>query len=165
MTPLAVAVIRTTCKTSRNPAALAHAGTILAVDECIHGMNPEWCGICKDPRGSVYSSRGSGLAGVRTKQDELDVLTDQLGLPRAQIGEGSSIPSHVFDEIRNRYALPDGSMPEVAEAAATAAGLPWSPDFDSRGSRSGGGSTVTFEGMIQLNRAVALLESRRPPRP
>ena len=128
-------------------------------------MNPAWCGICSAPRGSVYSSRTAGLAGGRTKQDELDVLCDQLGLPREQIGEGSSIPSHVFDEIRDRYALPHGSMPEVAEAAATAAGLAWSSDFDSRGSRSGGGSTVTFEGMVQLNRAVATLEARLPPRP
>lgn len=52
-------------------------------------------------------------------------------------------------------------MPEIAETAARAAGITWSPDFDSRGSRSGGGSTVTHEGMVQLNRAIAKLESRR----
>ena len=132
-------------------------GTVVVVNECVHGMNPDWCGICKEPRGSVYSGHGVSTAGGRTKQDELNLLCDQLRLPREPIGEGSSLPSEVFEQIQIRFGLPRGSMPEVAQSAAEAAGLPWSPEFDSRSSLSGGGSTVTFDGLVQLNRAIAAL--------
>lgn len=127
------------------------------MDECVHGMNPDWCGICNGPKVSAYSSSGSGLAGGRTKQDELHLLCDQLGIKRESTGVGSSIPSSVFDTLRQRLGLADGSMPEIAEAAASAAGLPWLPEFDSRPTQSGGGSTVTLEGLAQLNKAVAAL--------
>ncbi len=38
-------------------------------------------------------------------------------------------------------------MPETGEAIAQKAGLTWGPDCDSRGTISGGGSTVTRDGL------------------
>jgi len=130
------------------------------MDECIHGMNPDWCGICKEPA-TGRSARASTPVGIgRTKQDELNLLCDQLGVPRAPIGVGSSLPSDVFEAVRLRFSLRARSMPEIAEAAAREAGLPWRPEYDSRGTVSGGGSTVTLEGLAQLNRAVSTLLGR-----
>src|SRR5207237_701050 len=46
----------------------------------------------------------------------------------------------------------DWTKPQIAEAIASAGGQIWDRSCDSRGSPSGGGSTVTLEG---LNRVVA----------
>lgn len=130
------------------------------LDECVHGMNPDWCGLCRGNDGRAQPVDRGGIFGGRTKQDELDLLCDQLGIPRTPVSRGSSLPSHVFDAVRTRFKLPAGSMPEVAEAAVRAAGLRWSSSFDSRATISRGGSTVTFEGIVQLNRAVTILLRR-----
>ena len=73
------------------------------------------------------------------------------------IGVGSSVPSELFDALSNRFQVAPGSMPEVAEAVAGKAGLSWDEICDSRGTLSGGGSTVTLAGLQQLTRAVRLL--------
>jgi hypothetical protein len=48
-------------------------------------------------------------------------------------------------------------MPQIGEALARKAGLTWTSDCDSRGTASGGGSTVTREGLDVINKAVAAL--------
>jgi len=131
-------------------------------DECRHGMNPEWCSSCRGHDDSAYGGvRGSGFLGGEAKQDQLDRLCEQLGIPKVQVGVGSSLPSHVFESAARQCRVPLGSMPEIGEALARRAGLLWSADCDSRGTISGGGSTVTREGLDVINRAVAGL---LPPR-
>lgn len=131
------------------------------MDECIHGMNPDWCALCRNPCGGATGPGSRTPIGVGdTKQDELTILCDQLGIARVSIGVGSSVPSHVFDEVKARFGLRGRSMPEIAQTAALAAGLPWEDEFDSRGTLSGGGSTVTLAGLAQLNRAAAILIAR-----
>jgi hypothetical protein len=130
-------------------------------DECIHGMNPDWCSQCQGHEAPATSRTGDyGYYGGQTKQDLLNRLCDQLGLPREPIGEGSSLPSHVFDAAAAKYGVGARSMPEIGEAITRKAGLAWAPDCDSRGSVSGGGSTVTREGLDVLNRAIATLNAR-----
>lgn len=51
-------------------------------------------------------------------------------------------------------------MPDQAERIVKAAGLPYLPTFDSRGTPSGGGSTVTLEGLYQVRNAVEELIAR-----
>lgn len=126
------------------------------MNECIHDMAPGTCGICRgiddNPR------RGSGLNGGEVKQDVLDQLCDVLGISRVSVGVGSSIPSEVFAAAARRAGVPKGSMPEICEAVVEKAGMRYSSAYDSRGSLSGGGSTVTAEGLRAMVTALARLD-------
>jgi len=118
-------------------------------------MNPEWCAVCrKTDHGDVHASGNYGYFGGQSKQDLLNQLTDQLGLPRETVGVGSSLPS------AQRFGISYGSMPEIGEALAVEAGRSWEADCDSRGSLSGGGSTVTAKGLDEMNRSIATLLGR-----
>ena len=125
-------------------------------DECVHGLDPAWCGLClghDDPTTSRAGDRG--LHGGRTKQDALDDLCRLIGLPPHSVGEGSSLPSEVFVAAAKHVGVSSaGSMPEVCERIAAKAGERWGPACDSRGSTSGGGSTVTLAGLEMLIRAI-----------
>jgi hypothetical protein len=124
-------------------------------DECIHGVNRAWCGICRKAEGSTPNRTGEyGFHGGRTKQDLLNQICDLVGLPRAAVGRGSSLPSHVFNAVARRVGVGLGSMPEIGERVAHKAGMAWGPECDSRGSVSGGGSTVTADGLEILIRAL-----------
>lgn len=124
-------------------------------------MNPEWCAVCqKTDHGVAHASGNYGYFGGQSKQDLLNQLTDQLGLPRETVGVGSSLPSSVFDAAAQRFGISYGSMPEIGEALAAKAGRSWNSDCDSRGSISGGGSTVTAQGLEVMNRSIATLIGR-----
>lgn len=127
-------------------------------EECVHGMPPSWCATCSKTDSVVNSSRSSGLHPGESKQELLDALCLRLGLPTHPIGVGSSLPSEVFEVLAETAGVPKGSMPEIGEAVATKAGLPWTADCDSRGTLSGGGSTVTREGLVVINRALDKLK-------
>lgn len=105
----------------------------------------------------------SGLFGGESKQELLDALCAVAGLPAAQNNRGSSTPSHVVRALTERYRLPYRSMPQGAEAVSRHAGVAWDASCDSRGSVSGGGSTVTITGLRRLLKAVQRLESRGGP--
>ena len=126
------------------------------MDECIHGMNPTWCGICSavDP---VGASGRSAPQGGETKQDVLDDICDLVGIPRQAVSTGSSLPSEVFVAAARATGVPVGSMPEICEAIVCRAGLSYSSDFDSRATPSGGGSTVTLVGLQALRTALSRL--------
>lgn len=91
------------------------------------------------------------------KQDVLDDITDLLGHPRRLVARGSSLPSEVFEAAAARIGVSGNSMPEINEAIIVRAGLPYYQAYDSRGSVSGGGSTVTLEGLQALREALQLL--------
>lgn len=121
-------------------------------------MNPDWCGICLKLDGGLPSRVGEyGFHGGQSKQELLDSLCRLLGVPTEPIGVGSSLPSHLFDRAATRAGVPHGSMPEVGEAIVRKAGLTWGADCDSRGSLSGGGSTVTREGLDVMIQALRRL--------
>lgn len=127
-------------------------------DECIHGMSPAWCGVCSGAEAGSSSRRGDyGFYGGESKQDLLVKVCRQLGIPTEPVGVGSSLPSHVFDEAARKTGVAPGSMPEVGERIARKAGLAWGPECDSRESISGGGSTVTRDGLSVLAEALAKL--------
>ena len=122
-------------------------------------MPPEWCGICqKVPEVGASGGPGSyGFHGGETKQDVLEDICDLLGMPRMTVSVGSSLPSEVFVEAARQLRFTPGSMPEVCEEVIRRAGHAWSPSFDSRGSLSGGGSTVTLEGFQAMRKALRAL--------
>jgi len=98
-----------------------------------------------------------GYQPGETKQDVLDDVCRLLGLPEQPVARGSSLPSDVFAEAARQVGVPPGSMPQVCEAIVRKAGFAYSPDFDSRASNSGGGSTVTVEGIQAMRRALQRL--------
>lgn len=54
-------------------------------------------------------------------------------------------------------------MPKVAQRIVTAADLPYYGErYDSRATPSGGGSTVTLEGLKAVEQAVRILSGRSP---
>jgi hypothetical protein len=73
------------------------------------------------------------------------------------------VPAEVFYAACRRLGLDTrGSMPELGERVARAGGIGWDASCDSRATPSGGGSTVTLEG---LNRMLDVLERRTQPDP
>lgn len=97
-----------------------------------------------------------GPAG-ETKQEVLDDITDLLDMRRREVSRGSSVPSDVFARAAVTVGVPTGSMPEVCEAVVTRAGMPYLNTYDSRSTVSGGGSTVTVEGMQAFREALKRL--------
>jgi len=134
--------------------------------ECMHGMEIEWCGVCTNAVGAVGATRlGSyGYQGGETKQDVLDDVCRLLGVPKQAVSIGSSLPSTVFAAAALQVGVPPGSVPEVCEAIVLKAGHRYSSAFDSRSSSSGGGSTVTLEGIQALRSALRVLLAERPLR-
>lgn len=126
------------------------------MDECVHGMDRRWCGDCSGLSQGT-SARSAQFAPGETKQDVLNRISDLLGVRRRLVSNGSSLPAPLFVEMARRLGLTHHSMPATAEAIVRRAGLPWSDTFDSRGSVSGGGSTVTKEGLDQFEKALVRL--------
>jgi hypothetical protein len=128
-------------------------------DYCIHEFVREQCGICTPRPGAIDMHQRSGGAsfgrdGGQLKQDSVDNLCRALGLPGMTLGVGSSIPSELFEALAERFGVTMGSMPEIGEALVGLAGGRWDDSCDSRGSVSGGGSTVTAVGLERINAAV-----------
>jgi hypothetical protein len=127
------------------------------VDECKHGTDPAWCAICRNLDVPVSGTGPGQPWGGETKQDVLDDICRLLRIPAQPVGVGSSLPSGVFMALKSRFDLAGHSMPEIAEAAALRAGLRWDAECDSRGTLSGGGSTVTLVGLQRVREALKLL--------
>jgi hypothetical protein len=91
------------------------------------------------------------------KQDVIDEIHDLLGLPRRTVARGSSLPASMFESASRQLGLPYRSMPDACERIVKRAGIAWHPHFDSRETTSGGGSTVTLEGVQAMRDALRLL--------
>ena len=93
------------------------------------------------------------------KEYEISEIARLVGIPDPGLGVGSSVPKALFDGICHRLGIDaSGTMPQQAQRIVTAANLPYRADnFDSRGTPSQGGSTVTLEGLQQIKAAVLVL--------
>lgn len=94
-----------------------------------------------------------------SKESEISAIARLVGIPDPGLGVGSSVPKALFDGVCNRLGIdPSGTMPQQAQRIVTAADLPYNAvHFDSRQTRSQGGSTVTLEGLQQIKQAVLVL--------
>jgi hypothetical protein len=127
------------------------------LEECMHGMEPAWCATCSKSDDTLAASASTAsFHGGEQKQDVLNDVTDMLGLPRYVLrkGGGSSLPSEVFDAAARRVGVAVGSMPDICEAIVRTAGYEYSTAYDSRGTLSGGGSTVTLAGLQALRKSL-----------
>lgn len=101
-----------------------------------------------------------------TKGQLITRICAEVGVPDVGIGEGSTEPKAVFIAVIERLELAvdtSRSKPELGEAIARLARLPWDSTMDARASKSGGGDTVTAAGLRQLLRAVWLLKEGAQP--
>lgn len=104
------------------------------------------------------------MRAPRTKQEALDRLSALLGVERLVVGKGSTEPKRAFVLAIERLGLPISTAlrkPELGQAIAAAAGLPWGPECDSRHTPSGGGGTVTLAGLNRVIEAVEALADER----
>ncbi|MBA2955078.1 hypothetical protein GON03_12125 [Nocardioides sp. MAH-18] len=94
-----------------------------------------------------------------SKESEITAIANMVGIPDPGLGVGSSVPKALFDGVCAELGLdPSGTMPEQAQRIVTAANLPYRSDyFDSRGTPSMGGSTVTLQGLQAIKAAVQIL--------
>lgn len=96
-----------------------------------------------------------------TKEGLISAIANLVGIPDPGRGVGSSVYKALFVGVCTRFGLDaNGTMPELAQRIVTAANLPYRADlFDSRLTPSGGGSTVTFEGLQAIMAAVDRLRA------
>ncbi|MFJ2754936.1 hypothetical protein ACIO3S_05045 [Nocardioides sp. NPDC087217] len=134
---------------------------------CKHGRNSAFCPYgceaveaTKKPRHAAQARERKGehgFHGGETKQDVIDDICLLLGVRRQQVSVGSSLPSEVFRTASERLGLPYHSMPDACERIVKRAGMTWNTAFDSRGTASGGGSTVTLDGIQAVRAALRSL--------
>lgn len=102
---------------------------------------------------------------VPHKGETMNDISRVLGIPQNKPGAGSSIPRVFFADIASEMGLQEGAnMPETARVIIEAMHLDWHQDFSSEYSPSGGGSTVTALGLLQVLNA-ALTYKSLPARP
>lgn len=92
-----------------------------------------------------------------TKQDVVNDITDRLGAAKVLNSTGSTELKRVFELVVDRFELPiskELSKPALAEKIAAHAGVSWDDECDSRRSQSGGGGTVTIDGLRRVRDAV-----------
>jgi hypothetical protein len=94
-----------------------------------------------------------------SKESEISDIARLVGIPDPGRGAGSSVYKALFDGVCRAVGV-DASetMPQQAKRIVTKANLPYLANlFDSRGTSSGGGSTVTLEGLRAVKAAVRAL--------
>jgi hypothetical protein len=92
-----------------------------------------------------------------TKQEILDDIASMLRLPRWRVSTGSTEPREALVDIANALSVPvsrRSSKPEIAAAIAHAGGQSWDASCDSADTPSGGGGTITHEGLRRVRSAV-----------
>ena len=93
------------------------------------------------------------------KKSLITSIATLAGIPDPGMGRGSSVYKDLFVGACARLGIDsNGTMPELAQRIITAANLPYRADhFDSRLTPSGGGSTVTLEGLQAIKAAIVKL--------
>ena len=99
-----------------------------------------------------------------TKQQIIDDVSMSLDIGPFLVGKGSTEPASFFIEVAKSLEIDvedASSKPDVARLIVESAGFNWEVEYDSRGSDSGGGSTVTLEGLKAVRVAVESLNRRQ----
>lgn len=92
-----------------------------------------------------------------TKQEVLDEVSRLLEGPQFHVASGATEPREFFDFVIERLQIevrPNASKPELARLIAGATGGSWDRTCDSTASPSGGGGTVTNEGLRRVLESV-----------
>jgi hypothetical protein len=101
---------------------------------------------------------------VETKQQIVSSICSQLGISEFMVGPGSSEPAEFFRAVALSLRIDLAGVstkPDMGRRIVEYAGLTWDEECDSRGTASGGGSTVTNRGLVRVREAVLLLMNSR----
>jgi len=90
-------------------------------------------------------------------QAQLDRLCRQLSIPTAKVAVGGNLPNDVFAAAAKACGVKAGTMPETSALIASKSGLKWTSACDNRTTPRGGATKVTREGLVVLNKAVAVV--------
>lgn len=102
-------------------------------------------------------TQGSRRFNLR-KDDVLAEICELADIPIFHTTVGSSVPSAFFDAALKRFGLDiEGNMPIRAKRLVEFSGLKWDKSYDSSSAPSGGGGTVTTEGLDAMHQAVLIL--------
>lgn len=95
------------------------------------------------------------------KQDLTTAIAKLAGVSDPGPGIGSSVYKSLFVDLCLKFGIDaNGTMPQLAQRIVTKADLPYNAQFfDSRLTPSGGGSTVTLEGLQAIFGAVKKLKA------
>ncbi len=99
-----------------------------------------------------------------TKQEVLDEVSRLLEGPKFQVASGATEPREFFDFVIGKMGIevrPGASKPEMARLITGATGGSWDRTCDSTASPSGGGGTVTNEGLRRVLESVQRFAANR----
>ena len=95
---------------------------------------------------------------METKNSVIEEICWAIDIPVIKTTVGSSVPRKLFSDVLQYFGLPDnGSSIDAAELVVRKAQLEWKAEFDSRDSPSGGGGTITLDGLIALRDGINVL--------
>ena len=103
---------------------------------------------------------------TETKQDVMDDIAEMLGLPHEVVSSGSTEPRHFLDTVAGAMGVAhdESTKPGLAASIAASEAQLWDASCDSTAAPSGGGSTVTLEGLRRLRAAAFRHTRERHPR-
>ncbi len=99
-----------------------------------------------------------------TKQEVLDEVSRLLDGPKFQVAAGATEPREFFDFVIKQMGIEvhqGASKPELARLITGATGGSWDRTCDSTASPSGGGGTVTNEGLRRVLESVQRFASNK----
>ncbi len=94
---------------------------------------------------------------TETKQQVIDDVSRALGIGPFVIGVGSTEPLEFFRDVAAALRIDLSGVstkPEIGKRIVESQGGIWDTNCDSRSSASGGGSTVTFDGIARIRQVV-----------
>jgi hypothetical protein len=95
---------------------------------------------------------------VETKADIVREICDLVSIPEHTTTSGSSIPRRFFSDLLDTFGIADeGDSVTASKKLFELANIPWDATFASENTPSGGGGTITLEGLKALRNVVIYL--------
>jgi hypothetical protein len=95
---------------------------------------------------------------VETKADIVREICDLVSIPEHTTTSGSSIPRRFFSDLLDTFGIDDeGDSVTASKKLFELANIPWDATFASENTPSGGGGTITLEGLKALRNVVIYL--------
>jgi len=95
---------------------------------------------------------------IETKADILREICDLVSIPEHSTTTGSSIPRRFFSDLLDTFGMEDeGDSVSASKKLFELSNIEWQPTYASENTPSGGGGTITFEGLKALRKVVTYL--------
>lgn len=95
---------------------------------------------------------------IETKADIIREICDLVSIPEYSTTAGSSIPRRFFSDLLDTFGVIDeGDSVAASKKLFEIAGIPWQNNYASENTPSGGGGTITLDGLRALRNVVTSL--------